>query len=532
MRTVKLRPVGAAIASAALVTALMLSGSGSAVGAPPNTSNDSHADAAAKAISLPGVRLIPGSTIASGALQDLAVHGYTESEYVITLNNPQVYRYPGRTANVVSRPAPPSPDGAYRSRIIARFPTDPAAFNGRVLVEMLNTTASVDLDIAWQQSHEYLMRDGWAYIGVTVQQTGLSALQRFTRDPQRYARLGLNLRTPAALTDTTNGIRDPGLAWDLTSQVGALVSGTSSKNPLNGLDVSSVYLTGQSQMAGYLTTYVRAIHRLHNVYDGFLVAYRGGGATNLRYVRPRDGVVPSTSSSLSQRRLNGRGTPVIALQSESDPLRAPLPQDEATFTAALWRPDNDAPRDKFRLWEIAGSSHNDRWGSEQAVGILSRDYGLPFTPSCDWTAPTGVNDFPARLAWHAALESLARWHENGIAPATAERILRDERGVVGRDSNLNAIGGLRLPRLSVPVATFGPISSGGLFCPLTGSQTPFSDSDLNALYESTDVYVQQVTEASRQAVSDGFLLAPDAEFLIESARRGPAADAATIRTFP
>jgi hypothetical protein len=482
-------------------------------------------------VSLPGVRLLPGSAIASGALQDLPALGYEEREYVVTLKEPRVYRYPGRTTRVASRPAPDSPAGNYRSRIIVRTPQDPTRFNGRVLVEMLNTTAQVDLDIAWHQAHEYLMREGWAYVGITVQQTGLAALQRFTRDRTRYARAGLNLMTPAAAADPTNGLRDPSLAWDLTSQVGALLESDSVTNPLRTLDVESLYLTGQSQMAGYLTTYVKAIHPQHRIFDGFLVAYRGGGATNLRYVRTRNGTVPSTSSSLSQRRLHGRGTPVIALQSESDPLRGPLAGDESVFAKALWRSDSDEPSDRFRLWEVAGASHNDRWGSEQAVGILSRDYGLPFVPACDWTAPAGVNDFPARLVWNSALESLARWHERDLPPANAERIVRDDRGVVQRDENLNALGGLRLPRMSVPVATYGPTSSGGLFCPLTGSQSPFTDEDLARLYPTTGDYVERVAEAAALAEAEGFLLGPDAEYLIESARRGPAADAATIREY-
>lgn len=479
----------------------------------------------------PGIRLLPGSAIASGALQDLPAQGYAEREYVITLNEPRIYRYPGRTTKVVSRLAPESPAGAYRSRIIVRAPQDPDRFNGRVLVEMLNTTAQVDLDVAWHQAHEYLMRAGWAYVGITVQQTGLAALQRFTRDRTRYARAGLNLLTPAAAKDPTNGMRDPSLAWDLTSQVGELLSGTHPSNPLVDLDVDSVFLTGQSQMAGYLTTYVKAIHPEHNVFDGFLVAYRGGVATNLRYVKPKNGVVASTSSSLSQRRLHGRGAPVIALQSESDPLRGPQPGDESVFTRALWRPDSSVPRDRFRLWEVAGASHNDRWGSEQAVGILARDYGLPFVPACDWTAPDGVNDFPARLAWNSALESLALWYEQDLPPAHADRIQRDDLGVVQRDGDLNAIGGLRLPRMSVPVATYGPTSSGGLFCPLTGSQSPFTDDDLARLYPTTEAYVERVATAAQLAVTDGFLLQPDADYLVESARRGPAADAATIREY-
>lgn len=269
----------------------------SLLGAPPVNADDTAT-----------ARLIPGSTIATGALQDLSAQGYTESEYVVTVTDPQVYRYQRSTTKVRARPAPPSPLGDYRSRIIVRAPADPAAFNGRVLVEMMNTTAQVDLDIAWQQAHDYLMRTGWAYVGITVQQTGISALNRFSRDRDRYSSLDLNLQVPAAAADRSNGLRDPSIAWDLVTQVGRLLSSPSQSNPLADLDVDAMFLTGQSQMAGYAVTYVNAIHPREQVYDGFLIAYRGAGATNLRY-RPNDPTA-QTSDSRTQRRVNRRIDPV------------------------------------------------------------------------------------------------------------------------------------------------------------------------------------------------------------------------------
>ena len=484
----------------------------------------------------PGIAPIAGAKIFTGALQDLDALGYTESEYVVTLRDPKVYSYVGASTRVRVADAPKSPQGKYRSRIIVRAPQDPADFNGRVLVEMMNTTALLDIDVAWQQAHEYLAREGWAYVGITVQQTGLNALRTFTRQPGRYTDLGLNLMVPKAAKDSVAGSRDPSLAWDLTSQVGTLLASDLPANPLSGYAVESMYLTGQSQMGGYATTYINAIHPRHRVYDGFLVAYRGGGATNLQYAAPRDGVVPSTSASLRQRRIHGRGAPVITLQTWSDPLRGPQPGDEDAFAKALWRPDADTPTDKFRLWEIAGASHNDRWGAEEAIGVIRRDSPLPATGTCGWTAPSGVNDFPARFAWHSALDALARWHEDGIAPATGQRLQRAGAGAAELDDLGNPLGGLRLPRIDVPVATYTPTSppgSGllGAFCPLTGGQTPLSDAALSARYPTVEDYVAAVESDADADVAAGILLPEDAAALVQSARRGPVAEAQTVREY-
>ena len=469
---------------------------------------------------------IPGGTFFTAALQDLGDSGYREGEYALELSGAQVYEYVGETTEVVASPAPPSPAGAYRSRMIVRLPVDPGDFNGRVLVEMMNTTTTVDLDVAWEQAHEYLMREGWGYVGITVQQTGLDALTRFRPQPDRYTELGLNLMTPEAAPISLYGLRDPSLAWDLTSAVGRLVMAQAADGPFDGYAVRSTYLTGQSQMAGYAVTYINAIHPRDQIFDGFLVAYRGTRATNLGFVAPQAGSAPvGTSTSVAQRRIGAGGTPVINLQTESDPLDLPGGGDEA-----VWRDDASTPTDRFRLWEVAGSSHNDRWGSQQALDILSRDYGLPFTPACDWVAPTGINDFPMRFAWHAALEALASWHETDEAPALAPRIMRDN-GAIVRDARGNARGGIRLPPADVPVATRGPISTGGLFCNLTGYQKPFPRKVVKARYPKKSEYVAEVRQAGRADARSGVLLIEDAAELVRLARRGPVVDGQTIRDY-
>ena len=142
----------------------------------------------------------------------------------------------------------------------------------------------------------------------------------------------------------------------------------------------------------------------------------------------------------------------------------------------------------------------------------------------------GVNDFPMRFAWHSALEGLARWHETGAAPTSVKRIARVD-GDISRDSRGNARGGLRLSRIDVPVASYGPFSTGGLFCNLTGWQKPFSRTAIQRLYSTTADYVAKVRAAAEADVAAGVLLAEDAVTLVRSAQRGPIAEGRTIKSY-
>ncbi|MFZ8926385.1 MAG: hypothetical protein ACO3CU_06455, partial [Candidatus Nanopelagicales bacterium] len=71
--------------SAALVAGVLVGASAPATAAPRVT------------VPLPSITQIPGSTIFTGALQDLEALGYTEREYVVGITQPQVYRYVGNS---------------------------------------------------------------------------------------------------------------------------------------------------------------------------------------------------------------------------------------------------------------------------------------------------------------------------------------------------------------------------------------------------------------------------------------------------
>src|SRR5436305_43536 len=105
------------------------------------------------------------------AAVDLAGRGYLEQEFFIqgTANR---YDTPAAATGTVVDVGHP-----YKTRIVVRRPTAAARFNGTVVVEWNNVTAGHDLDIDWFQSHDYFMRAGYVWIGVTAQRIGVEALK-------------------------------------------------------------------------------------------------------------------------------------------------------------------------------------------------------------------------------------------------------------------------------------------------------------------------------------------------------------------
>jgi hypothetical protein len=458
---------------------------------------------------VPVVARITGKTPNSGAAQvNLAATGYTEREYAVTIANPNAYSYTDASTAVTATAAPASDTGSYKSRFFLRMPTNPKKFNGRVIVEMLNTTAFADMDIVWMQSQQYLMNQGYAYVGLTVQQTGLNPLKDFVRDANRYKTLGLNLMTPAAAADVATynlaGNRDATVAWDLVNQVGKLLKSGGATSPLKSYAVKKVLLTGQSQMAGYMVTYVNAIHPISHVYDGFLVVSGGPYAKALGY-DPNNTFAPSDA----QVRLNGGGTPVLFVQTQTD----------IHPGTASRRSDANTATDRFRLWEIPGAAHLDGWTARQIINALNRDVGAPITLPCGWNKTRTITEFPMRYALDAAVNALNNWVSKGTAPSSGARIATNAKSLaITLDVRGNALGGVRLPNQGVALAKFTASSTGGSFCFLAGSETPFSKSVLKKLYPTKANYVAKVTAVAKLDVQKGFLVPLDAARIIATAK--------------
>ena len=83
---------------------------------------------------------------------------------------------------------------------------------------------------------------------------------------------------------------------------------------------------------------------------------------------------------------------------------------------------------------------------------------------------------------------------------------------LSRDPDGNAIGGLRSPIITVPVAAYD-----GEACIQAGTTVPLSAQRLVELYPMHETYVTRLLAATDQAVDDRFLLCADAERIMRGA---------------
>jgi hypothetical protein len=107
-------------------------------------------------------------------------------------------------------------------------------------------------------------------------------------------------------------------------------------------------------------------------------------------------------------------------------------------------------------------------------------------------------------------------------------------GAVVRDGFGNALGGIRLPQIEVPVATYGPHNAVNpalppflqpllnLFCVLTGTNLEFDQATLDSLYPTKGSYLGAYNAAAASLRSQGFLLGQDSKKLVfEAVKNGP-----------
>ena len=196
-----------------------------------------------------------GSPVVFPVSFDLAQVGYEQSEYFIS-GTATSYLPIGSLGSDGEWAVTPGSSASYTTRILVRRPTDPRRFDGTVVVEWLNVTGGVDADPDWTEAHNELIRDGFAWVGVSAQAVGANALK--TEDAVRYAPLS-----------------HPGdsFSYDIFSQAGRAVR-QDAPLVLNGLRPRRVLAAGESQSAGRLVTYIDAVHPVAHVYDGYLVHSR------------------------------------------------------------------------------------------------------------------------------------------------------------------------------------------------------------------------------------------------------------------
>lgn len=425
------------------------------------------------ALTVEHVPATPASTPFFASFIDLAPAGFVEEEYLVG-GAGNVYEYDDDLAVRIA-----TPDVPYKTRILVRRPASAADFNGVVLFEMFNPTAQFDIDFEWQLNRELLLDEGYAWVGLTMKDVAVDLLRAW--DPARYGDLSMP---------------DNGLAYDMFAQVAALLRDAADPaNPLAGFAVTQLIGTGYSQTADYLTTFSNEFHESarardgRHAFDGYLL---GGGAGAARRINSA-----SAEYYLDERRLNHVAAPLIRVQSETEVLVFLYASTEAR------QPDSDV----FHIYEIAGGSHGGREVLQRTGEVIARDVGGPVLPPCG----EPLNELRISPVHRSSLANLVRWIADGTAPPPGRLIeLAGPREVV-RDAHGNALGGVRLPPIEVPLRRFEPANLGPGPCVVGGASFPFDPPTLDVLYPNHGAYVHAVKQSAADNRRQGYLLKEDAK---------------------
>ncbi len=423
-----------------------------------------------------------------------SAYGYRESEYFMQ-GTATAYAAKGALGPDGKWSVTPGTKAAYKTRLIVRAPVDPKKFNGSVIVEWLNVTSGRDADPDFGFAAPELLRDGFAYVGVTAQVVGVSG----------GSALPIPGYHPKALVDQNparyKSLHHPGdqYSYDIFSQAAQAILHPNGPRPLGALQPARLIAAGESQSASRLVTYVDAIAPITHIYDGFMIHSRGGSGTELG----------SGTANASPKVVHIRDdlrVPVMMIATETDLFGLGFHK--------AFQPDTN----RVRTWQMAGTAHVDQ---------STLDYGISSGRQWDKTSVIpdfqklcgSINDGPEQYIVRAAFSALNAWVADGTQPSHSPAI-KVVAGAIARDAHGDAIGGIRTPAVDVPTESlsgeFDPSKS--VICSLFGSRAAFPAATLERLYPTHAAYVNKVRASASAAARAGFLLAPDAATIDQQAQ--------------
>jgi hypothetical protein len=176
--------------------------------------------------------------------------------------------------------------------------------------------------------------------------------------------------------------------------------------------------------------------------------------------------------------------------------------------------------DTFRYYEMAGTAHSVIHKDVEVPGL-----GIFLEDFCQFEMNT-LGDGPVfgSYLYNAMWRNMEQQVISGKEPPHGE-LIEVVAGEVARDEFGNGLGGIRLPQLDVPIATYGPNNSAepslppflipiaNLACRLSGTVTPLDAETLDELYPNHGSYVSQIAQRSNELAEAGFLLPKDASKL-------------------
>lgn len=447
--------------------------------------------------------------ISAAEKPDFKAAGYVEEEYFMR-GTANIYEETGENSKKVRYP-----DVPYCNRFLVRKPEHAEDFSGDVMIEILNATAGFDIDRMWILGKDEIMRRGAVYVGITSKPDVFASLKKFHADCygeiswkapfERKENEDEKNTDPKVVPREKD--QETGLFWDMLTDLTKYLRTDTQILPA-GKD-RKMYLLGWSQSVGYMTTYRNYFafsEDGENIFDGYLAA---GGVHMLVIPLNQDGYGKALPH---KEKVDIMPVPFIAAQTESE---------NAHFGAYEARQENsDTPELKYRCYEIAGCTHDTVYSLLDYYKEDAYLYEIGVGPQYvgDNEHP---NDYPSQYAIAALFSHLLDWVRKGIVPPEAPRIEVDEALENVRDENGNAVGGVRLPQIDVPAATYYNYSDSSVIPdgrnPLFGHVEYFSKEKLTELYGTLAAYEAKVRESAEQAVRHGYLLEADKESCVQNA---------------
>lgn len=390
----------------------------------------------------------------------------------------------------------------YRTRLLVRRPRKNCS--NRCYIDIMNASNGYDIEDFWRRYYNYILENNHVYIGVTSKPINVQSLKFY--DVDRYKDLnwsnGKVVNMPAVnYKNASIPGTEEGLIWDILKDVGVFVKDNFDQIK-EGYKPEYVYLSGQSQSGVYLNTYVNFMHNFYrennmeNPYDGYF-SLASGGLTRALCQNEDDSFAFSIRESAEKE----VDVPFVTVNTECD---------FDLFTPAgfsLTRSGNsDTKTNKRRYYEISSAPHTDAASplvpkNEYIVKTncpprtLDKDY--------DYT----LNDLPVEPYVNSLFDLIHTWASQGIAPEIIEP-LKTENSSFLKDEFGHTLGGIRSPRIEVPIAYYK--ASVGLG-ETNGTMEYFSKDKLKELYGNKENYLSKFKDAVNEQVKQKLLTPEDAQ---------------------
>jgi hypothetical protein len=288
--------------------------------------------------------------------------------------------------------------------------------------------------------------------------------------------------------------------------------------------VERIFHAGQSQQGGSIITYASAFHFDTN--DGYFIQQAAAARPiNFGPACGDEGSPPypdCTPRLQGADRLVRTDLPVPVYHGNTE-------TDIEILFGILGR-QGDTPT--FRYYEVAGGGHVTAHIDVEILpaGIIGPD-PLFIEDLCLFPLNTTA-DGPVFVSnvWNAMWDNMEDQVRKGrVPPVGVQMDVDPDTGQVLHDEFGNGLGGVRLPSLEAPVATYLPSNQadpslppflqqiGNLACFLASSVIPFDGDLLAELYPTHDSYVDAVSHGANELVKQGLLLHKDAAALKASA---------------